>query len=152
MRTFTDAKGRSWNVSVTVASIKRVRAAIGLDLLDYGAVMNELQDPIAQADVLFALVKPDAEAQKVTDADFGESLTGEVMEQAGAALMEALLDFTPAQRKPALKKALGKLGEANLLAAVAMEQAMDEIDVTAEIEKALQTSGDTSTRSPESVA
>ena len=67
MKTFTDNTGRTWTLSVTVGTIKRVRALCGVDLANIitmesgktpnvGLLERLASDPVLLVDVLFAVV------------------------------------------------------------------------------------------------
>ena len=115
MPTFTDTAGRTWTVTVTVSGIKRVRDLLTVDLLDVanGDLLSRLaDDPVLLVDVLYALLKPEADARGVTDEDFGRGLAGGVLDEASSALMKGLLDFFPsAQRARALARMVRKIEE-----------------------------------------
>ncbi|HUU30835.1 MAG TPA: hypothetical protein VMY69_01890 [Phycisphaerae bacterium] len=125
MKTFTDSQGRTWTVVVNVSAIKRVRDLLQVDLLDVanGELLSRLaDDPVLLVDVLYALVKPEADAQNVTDEDFGRALVGGVLDEAASALMKDLLDFFPsAQRARALGKMVRKIKEQEAALAEALE-------------------------------
>jgi hypothetical protein len=110
MKVFRDARGREWYVSVNVTSIKRVKALVGVNLLDAlgGDLAERLTtDTILLCDVLFALCKPEADTKGITDADFGESLHGEVLDPASVALIEEIIDFFPNERdRAALRRTM----------------------------------------------
>ena len=94
MPTFTDTAGRTWTVTVNVSGIKRVRDLLAVDLLDVanGDLLSRLaDDPVLLVDVLYALLKPEADARGVTDEDFGRGLAGGVLDEASSALMKGLL-------------------------------------------------------------
>ena len=102
MHTFADNLGRTWYVAINVATIRRVRAALGVDL--YAMVDDGMQelgklvsDPVRLADVLYVLCKEDAEAKNISDEDFGRALGGDAI----AAAAEALVDFFPEERSRA---------------------------------------------------
>ena len=60
METFTDSAGRAWTVTVTVSTIKQVRALTGVDLLKVveGTVIDQLaSDAVLLVDVLYAVCK-----------------------------------------------------------------------------------------------
>jgi hypothetical protein len=110
MRVFKDNAGRSWSISVNIASAKRVRDVLKFDLLDLagGNIFDRLgDDPILAANVLWVLVMPDAAKLGVTDEQFGEALGGDAFDAATDALVEEVFDFFP-QRK---RKVLGNLKE-----------------------------------------
>lgn len=111
MKTFTDNAGRTWTVAINVTTLKQVRSLVGVDLLD---VVNEgdsllerlAGDPILLCDVIFALCKEHADAQNVTDADFGRAMAGDAIGSAIDALLEELVDFFRGDKRKTLQRAL----------------------------------------------
>ena len=124
--------------------MKRVRELLDVDLM--GILRNEkllkdlASDDILMVDVVFALLKPQADTDKVTDVMFGEAMAGEAIGDAYAALLEELTNFS---RNPNTRKVLGKIFkkvqevEDTLLAAAEARINSGELDkiVQAEIEK-----------------
>src|SRR6266852_4935338 len=113
MHTFKDANGKvQWQLEITVSSIRRVRALAGVDLLtlvkDGFKPLGELVgDAVRLADVLWALVQPQAERLAVSDEDFGRALYGDVIALAAEAFVEELVDFFPdAKARANLRRAL----------------------------------------------
>jgi len=107
MKTFKDNAGRTWSVSVDVDAIRRVRTALKVNLTstDFAAVLEQLlSDPVLLCDVLYVIVKPEADRQKVSDEDFGRSMAGDAIEHATAAFLEELANFTPNPRDRARVK------------------------------------------------
>jgi len=154
MHTFTDTQGRSWTVHVTVDTIKRVRALTGTDLLAVagGDLLERLStDPVLLADVLYAVVKPEADAKQVSDADFGRALAGDAISSATTAMLQDLVDFFPAPKRALLAKALGKLTEFQSAMLAAASARVDALDATSLVDQAL-TPGASSGASPASSA
>jgi hypothetical protein len=114
MKTFTDNAGRTWTVTINVDAIKRVRTLVQvnlLDVLDDGCkLLAELHDdPVLLVDVLYCVCKPEADAQNVTDEEFGRAMSGDAILQASTALLEELSDFFPnARQRAAMKELLKK--------------------------------------------
>lgn len=122
MKEFKDEEGRPWQLKVNVASIKRVKDLTGIDLLDSveGEVMQRLvANPIDLCDVLFALVKPQADDKGISDVQFGEGMAGEAIDHATVAFLEELTDFFPEPRRSLLKKAVQKINQMMAIAAEA---------------------------------
>jgi len=113
MKPLTDSVGRAWEVTVNVGAVRRVRDLLGVDLMDVagGDLLDRLaDDPVLLVDVLYVLVKPQADAKGVSDEDFGRAMVGGVLDEATSALMKELLDFFPsAQRARALGKMARKI-------------------------------------------
>ena len=114
MKTFTDNADRTWTVTINVDSVKRVRTLVQvnlLDVLDDGCkLLAELHDdPVLLVDVLYCICKPEADAQNVTDEEFGRAMSGDAILQASTALLEELSDFFPnARQRAAMKELLRK--------------------------------------------
>ena len=117
MRQFTDTKERVWDVELNVRQMKRVRDALGIDLVNViqagkdGAVATDTldrvaNDPILLVDILWVLCEGQAKAAGVTDDDFGSSLAGDSIADATRAFLDELVDFFPGARRLFLKKAV----------------------------------------------
>lgn len=61
MHEWTDHKGERWGVSLTLGTAKRLRDAHGVDLLNADKLAATLRDPVAVADLLWALSRDEAE-------------------------------------------------------------------------------------------
>jgi hypothetical protein len=71
MKSFTDNAGRTWTLQINVAAVKRVRGLLGLDLYkltDDGLenLARLVSDPVELADVLYCLVKDEADTRSVS--------------------------------------------------------------------------------------
>mgnify|MGYP007071574195 CR=1 FL=1 len=117
MRRFTDTAGRTWELSVTVGTIKRVRDLVGVDLYrlvddSFRGLSELMADPVRLVDVLYCLCQGQAEAAKVTDEQFGQGLAGDVLAQASESFVEALIDFFPDARSRQNLRAVLEKGKA----------------------------------------
>ena len=117
MRTFKDCEGRTWSVTLNVLQRKRIRANLGVDLVNVialdsgGKVKTDLVDRIASdpcllVDILWVCVGDEAKAAGVTDEEFGRSLAGDSIDEATAAFLDELVDFFPGAKRLFLKKAV----------------------------------------------
>ena len=117
MKTFQDNAGRTWTVAVNVDAIRRVRSLLNvnlLDVLDDGCkLLAQLHDdPVLLVDVLYCLCKPEADAQQISDEQFGKSMSGDALLHAASALLESLSDFFPqARQRAAMKELVTKTGQ-----------------------------------------
>jgi len=147
MRTFTDNAGRTWTVQVNVSAVKRVRGLVGIDLyklVDDGfqALGKLVSDPVQLADVLFCLVKEEAEAKQITDEEFGRGLAGDAITLAADAFVEELIDFFPdARARASLRKAIeaGKVVRDKVISHA--EKILDSINPETEAQKWINSSG-----------
>ena len=117
MKVFKDNQGRQWQIALNVYEMKRIRAVLGVDLVNVitldkdGAVKVDLVDRIANdpcllVDILWVLVEPTAKEEGISDVDFGSSLAGEAITEATAAFLDELVDFFPGAKRLFLKKAV----------------------------------------------
>ena len=117
MKSFTDNAGRIWTVAVNVAALKRVRAICNVDLnaiveMDEKnnpstKLLEQLSaDPVLLVDVLYAVCKNEADAQGITDEDFGRAMAGDVIDHATAALLDEIVNFFPEAKRQAFQKLL----------------------------------------------
>lgn len=139
LTSFTDAKGNIWAVSLSIGAVKRVRELTGVDLGKFfgrgpeaDRTREQLADLITVANVLFAIVKPQADGKGITDEQFGELLVGDVISDASDALIEGLLSFQPSREgRAALRQLLAaqkRVAEGRLRAAVLKTMEPDQGD------------------------
>ena len=156
MRTFKDNAGRDWTLAVNTAAIKRIRAALDVDLM--GVVEGELlrrlyADPVLLVDVIYVACRPEADKVGVTDEQFGEAMAGDAIDAATAALVEEIVDFFPNRRdRERARKVLAKVD-------ATVERIQDALDLKAdspalqeELDRIVASAGESSTGSPGSPA
>ena len=136
MKTFTDSKGRIWEVELNIRQMKRVRDTLGIDLVNVisankdGSVSTDTlervaNDPILLVDILWVLCEGQAKPAGVTDDDFGSSLAGDSIEEATRAFLDELVDFFPGARRLILKKAVGLARKYEMESAAAVAEALE---------------------------
>lgn len=115
MRIFKDKNGQDWQIVLNVHQMKRIRAALGIDLVNVitldkeGVVKVDMIDRIANdpcllVDILWVLVEEQAKAINVTDEQFGAALAGESIENATKAFLDELVDFSPERNASSSRK------------------------------------------------
>jgi hypothetical protein len=155
MRTFKDTAGRTWTLQINVDAIKRVRGLLHVDLLEIadGKLIERLAgDPVLLCDVVFAIIKPDADAQNVSDVDFGRAMGGDCLEQATNSLLEELADFFPSSKRQVLRLALAKLRDVDAKIVALAEKKLSSPALDERINQLLKDSGASSTNSLASLA
>jgi hypothetical protein len=111
--------------------------------------------------VLFAICKPQADQQQITDEAFGEGLAGNSIDDATGALLEALINYFPESRRRLLRKAAEKQKAAESKLMIAAEKRLDdprfqaflddlEKKTAEEFDRKLQTLSDSSSDLPAS--
>jgi hypothetical protein len=140
MRVFRDSKGRSWSININVATIKRCRAMLGIDiykLIDDGfkGLSELMADPCRLADVLYVLCKDEADKQNVTDEEFGAGLGGAAMAEAAEQFLEELIDFFPEASQKQLRQVVAKSRQVQVKMLERSQALLDKIDPEEEARK-----------------
>lgn len=161
-RKFTDTNGDDWLIRLDVATNKRVRDELGVDLLKFDDTLygRLLTEPEILVDVLYVVLAPRIADRNLDAVGFAERLAGDVIEDAAVALLEAITDFFPRRRREVLKRALHKSQDflarsidhsEALLESPTMAQALEDLleTQTAEMQAALAR-GRSSTNGPAS--
>ena len=157
MHIFKDNRGQEWQIVLNVYEMKRIRAALGIDLVNVialdkdGAVKVDLidrvaNDPCLLVDILWVLVEGQAKEIGVSDVEFGSALAGEAIENATKAFLDELVDFFPGAKRLFLKKAVDLSRKCTGEWTQVLEQALND----PELEKRVKASLNSSTSSPES--
>ena len=130
MASFKDINDKTWELRLVIAHLAKLRA-VGFDLDQYtadgaGLFMLLALPPETLGSVLWVLCEKQADAAGVTADDFAERFDGNVIDAAGLALVDAVIDFFPfpgsAPGKVKLKDAARKSW------AEAGSRAVEEID------------------------
>lgn len=150
MKTFTDNAGRTWTIALTIDAAKRVKGLLGVNLieLDTGEppLLTRLgTDVILLCDVIYALVKPQADAAGVKDGDFAAALGGDAVMAAQTAFYEELADFFRKLGRTDLARAIDAQRRMIDLAVQRIETRIEKLDIEAAVESTL---GESSTSSP----
>ena len=156
MHGFKDLAGRYWSVRVDVGAVKRVRSALGVDLMQVaqgknseggrepGVLERLASDPVLLVDVIYVLCRDQAEAHGVSDEEFGAAMAGDALDHAVQAMLGAIVDFFPHPRERA---ALKRLLEA---AAQEADRARDRMEALVEEKLAPTAGGSWPSRRPSS--
>jgi len=129
-----------------------VKSLLDVNLLELEAGAPPLltrlgTDVILLCDVIFALVKPQADAAGVSDQEFAAALGGDVVLAAQTAFYEELVDFLRKLGRGDLAKAVDAQRRMIDLAVARIETRIDRLDLEAAVESPL---GEPSTSSPPS--
>ena len=115
MKSFFDVKGREWELNVNCDSLMRVQNKADMDLTllisnPTGAdknpmeIFNQLSSPVRLCQVCYALCFDQLQKRGITPSDFGESFTGETIDNAMTALCEELVSFSPPSKRAYLNR------------------------------------------------
>lgn len=112
-KTFTDESGDSWRVNVTIGKVKDVRQRVNdsagksVDLFEFvndNLAYRLFVDPVLFGEILWILCKEEAAGRKIEKEAFLDRLTGETLEAAEAAFVEAFVDFFPKAQRGQVEK------------------------------------------------
>jgi len=151
MGQFTDTEGRIWTLAVDVNIVRRVRNALGENLLDLagGELCKRVtRDPVLLVDLMYEVVRPEAESQDVSPEAFGRALTGDVIDAATTALLESVADFFPSRKATVLRRMIEKGAEIDAKVVARAERVLEDGTLDAEIERLASKPGRPSTTSP----
>jgi hypothetical protein len=134
MHAFTDGAKRTWELKITVTSMRRVKELADFDLA--GALddkckplMELLGNPERLAQVLYALCKPQLDEKAVSADDFGDALYGDPLEAAGMALATEAVSFFPNPRlREQMLKAFEKGRAVTALVLDEQDQRIEKLD------------------------
>src|SRR4030042_992897 len=145
MKTFTDAAGRTWTLSLTLGTAMTVKEALGVDLLQPEAGEPPLRtrlgtDEMLLGEGLCAMLAGQFETHKVTAADVRNSFDGQTLLAAQEAFYEEMIGFFCSRGRNDRAKAVAKQMAMIDAAVTAVETRIDGIDVEATIRGAM--SGD----------
>jgi hypothetical protein len=111
MHSFKDTSGAEWKLELTVGSIKRVRDEVKVNLADdvFTGLLDKLAgDTLLLCDVVWSLIKPQAQALDVDVEKWCNRMGGDALDKASKALLDELIDFSPPPRRGLLKQIMAK--------------------------------------------
>jgi hypothetical protein len=137
-RKFTNASGVEWSIKVTVDVIERVRE-IGVDLGDVtAATLKRLSlDDVLLVRTLWLICEPQADALKVSPAQFGEDMLGQALDDAIEALRGSLEDFFPTRKREFFRRMVEMDRQAQERAMREGLAAMDDPETQAAMDQAM---------------
>lgn len=154
MASFKDMGGNRWSVDFTGLHLRRVKSALGINIMDIAAddfsLLNKITTDIClMGEILWIVVADQAKDEGISEEDFYKSLLGDVIIDAQEALLESIADFFPnPSQRLGLKKILAKAKlvttKAEEIANQKMTEALDSLDPDAMAKQLI----DSSTKQP----
>lgn len=109
MAQFTDKLNRVWQLTITVAAMRRAKSK-GVDLSMPVAQMQQyVMDDAFLADALWAVIEPDALAKGLTLDHFEAGLDGKILAAARSALWDALCEYFDVGKSEMLRAAVASV-------------------------------------------
>lgn len=137
MLTFRDTKNREWKIESNVGTVKRVRDALQINLLDLADEKSNLltrlrDEPWLLCDILYAACRPQMDAAGATAEDFAESMGGDSLAVAFEAVQDCVILFSTGGRRSLLKTVFEKQAEVE---AATIDLAMTRLQDPALVER-----------------
>ena len=142
MKTFTDAAGRTWTLTLTLGTAMKVKAKLDIDLLQPEAgdppLLTRLgTDEMLLGEVLCAMLEGQFETHKVSDDDVRAGFDGQTLLAAQKAFYEELIGFFRSRGRNDRAKAVAKQMAMIDAAVTAIETRIDGIDIDETIRGAM---------------
>ncbi|QNN25137.1 hypothetical protein HED60_23610 [Planctomycetales bacterium ZRK34] len=142
MKTFTDAAGRTWTLTLNLGTAMAVKAKLDIDLLQPEAgdppLLTRLgTDEMLLGEVLCAMLEGQFVTHKVTEDDVRSGFDGQTLLAAQKAFYEELIDFFRSRGRNDRAKAVAKQMAIIDAAVTAIETRIDNIDVDQTIRGAM---------------
>ncbi len=142
MKTFTDAAGRNWTLTLTLGTAMKVKAKLDIDLLqpetgDPPLLTRLGTDEMLLGEVLCAMLEGQFETHKVTDDDVRAGFDGQTLLAAQKAFYEELIGFFRSRGRNDRAKAVAKQMAMIEAAVTAVETRIDGINIDETIRGAM---------------
>jgi hypothetical protein len=122
--TFSDSKGRAWNISLDHRAIKACRE-IDIDIVSVEGIQKLAGDYLILCETAWKLCSAQAAALNITEEEFYSGIAGDTLEAVANAIIQAITDFFPQSRRRLLMKLMDK---SRALEKELLEKAEQEIE------------------------
>lgn len=130
MKIFSDALDRQWTITINVWTAKKLKAAMGLDLLAPETCLAEMiDDTLTFCNALWHMLADEAARRGVSEESFFTALTAPVIDQARTSFCEEWQDFfrqSQDAKAQALVKIIDKARELRTTSAMAAAQKIEQ--------------------------
>ena len=96
--TFTDATGRRWPITISLATVRAVKSTHDIDLTRFAidsSVLTAFEDSCRFSEILGTILAHDLTREGLTQHDLEQSLSGDAINDAIFATVRAIRDFLP---------------------------------------------------------
>jgi len=108
---FTDTMGRKWPIKMTVGKVRQVRDRLGVDITDAidptkNVVDQIANDPVLMFDIIYLCVQEKMEQENIEAQSLADAISGDTIEEASVALINAIIDFFPKSKTEVIRESL----------------------------------------------
>jgi hypothetical protein len=113
MRSFKDALGRTWTISIDIVVRDEIKSLLDIDVFGAidGSLEQKISDPSVFAKLLYQLCKEQAEKNSIPEPQFCRGIQGDAFQEAWDALYGAIADFSPPRQRLLLLKVMTRVKE-----------------------------------------
>jgi hypothetical protein len=140
MKTFKDREGREWLIDINIASIKRVKDLLAIDLLKLEGqelVEQLISDPCSLCNIVYVLCMEQADERGVSDEHFGRAMAGDAIDHATTAVLEEFVDFFPSRKRPLMRQALARIQQIETAQLAAADRIVNSPEIDRLIDEAM---------------
>ena len=142
MKTFTDAAGRTWTLTLTLGTAMKVKAKLDIDLLQPEAgdppLLTRLgTDEMLLGEVLCAMLEGQFVTHNVTEDDVRNGFDGQTLLAAQKAFYEEMIDFFRSRGRADRARAVETQMKLIAKAVKAIETRIEQFDMDAVIDGAM---------------
>ncbi len=146
MKTFTDANGRSWTLTLNLGTAMTVKARLDIDMLqpeqgDPPLLTRLGTDEMLLGEVLCVMLEGQFAVHKVTEDDVRACFDGQTLLAAQKAFYEELINFFQSRGRKDRAKAVAKQMAMIDAAVTAIETKIDALDLQSILDQTIQTGG-----------
>ncbi len=143
MKTFTDANGRTWTLTLNLGTAMTVKAKLEIDLLqpeqgDPPLLTRLGTDEMLLGEVLCVMLEGQFAVHKVTEDDVRSSFDGQTLLSAQKAFYEELINFFQSRGRNDRAKAVAKQMAMIDAAVTAIENKIDALDLQSILDQTIQ--------------
>lgn len=121
MQIFNDNQGESWKVDITFNEVEAIKAAHGVDILNFNTFQDMVMEFGLVLKMLSTICEDEIRQRGLTKKQFFTRISGDTIDAANKAFLEALADFFPSRIGKPLRLALQKAEKEINKAAAQME-------------------------------
>ena len=125
---FCDKHGNEYRIKITFPLLRFVRDELDIDLGKNESYIALSNNPIDLVNVLYCLVKEQADAYGLTDVQFGEAFVNrDELDKAWAAFGKAFLSFCPSHQADLLRQLMATAEKTELLSQIEAENRLKSL-------------------------